>query len=95
MSDNQAEKGPTPHYCCGRDGRRLGTCQGHPRFGEDCPAWDAHVAELFVAPDGENEPTLWRHTNRPDAPSAVLRRCDLPEQHRDLWGRLTEGATRG
>tara|TARA_R100001244_G_scaffold6385_10_gene7522 strand:+ start:611 stop:802 length:192 start_codon:yes stop_codon:yes gene_type:complete len=40
---------------------------------------------LFVAPDGEDEPTLWRATRGPDLPAAVLRRCDLPSEHRDLW----------
>lgn len=76
------------HYCCDRDGGQLNTCPGHATFGEDCLAWDAHMADLFVADDAEGEPTLWRITDRPDYPSAVLRRCDLPPQHRDLWDRL-------
>lgn len=53
------------------------------------------IAEIFVDLDGDREPTLWRRTDRPHAPAAVLRRCDLPCAHRDLWDRLTAafGAT--
>ena len=62
----------------------------------DCPNCDdeqiALANELFVDVDAENEPTLWR--GDPDHnPSAVLRRCDLPAQHRDLWDRFVGGGS--
>lgn len=45
---------------------------------------------LFIALDGEDEPTLWRTTD--GNPSKVLRRCDLPVDHHDLWERLAQAA---
>lgn len=97
----------TAYHCSGRDGARLDTCPGHTRFGEDCPAWDAHMAhagahfeklapgQYGVAPDGENEPSLWRGAPN-GLPMQVLRRCDLAANHRDAWddivGALVGGA---
>lgn len=43
---------------------------------------------FYVAPDAENEPTVWRMTDGLDI--AVVRRCDLSEQYRaDAWDVLT------
>jgi hypothetical protein len=49
------------------------------------------IEPMFVAPDGDGEPTIWRGDLECDRPAAVLRRCDLPAAHRDLWERFVAG----
>lgn len=46
--------------------------------------------DLFIAPDGYGDLTLWRHNqSAPDRPSALVRRCDvLPT----VWDLILKGA---
>ena len=44
------------------------------------------MSTYYEAPDADSEPTLWRAESSDDPrPAALLRRCDLPTQARDLW----------
>lgn len=45
----------------------------------------------FLAPDGENEPTLWRTDER--EPVAVIRRCELSPEGRKLWPLIVQAVT--
>ena len=49
------------------------------------------MSAFFVAPDGENEPTIWREHLYSDD-EALIRQCDLPAKNRDsLWMALIRG----
>lgn len=49
------------------------------------------MSAFYVAPDGEDEPTIWRDKLYSD-PIALIRRCDLPTNNRDsLWRALIRG----
>ena len=52
-------------------------------------------ASLFVAPDGADEPTLWRVTDENANPEALVRLSDLPTQGRFLWETFTAAAIKG
>lgn len=42
------------------------------------------MTRYFLAPDGEDEPTVWRATDRD--PVAVVRRCEVSPE---AWGLVT------
>ena len=45
----------------------------------------------FVAPDGADEPTIWRDRPGRD-PIALIRQCEIPEPHRrEVWTALMLG----
>jgi len=49
-------------------------------------------APYFVAPDGSNEPTIWRQRRYDREPIALIRLCEIPEPHRDeVWTALMLG----
>lgn len=49
------------------------------------PLGHARALGLFIAPDGEDEPTLWQDRRTQD-PVALARRCDV---HEHVWAILT------
>ncbi len=49
------------------------------------------MPRLFIAPDGDGEPSLWMGRTHDDRPEQLLRRCDLPWQHRPFLWSLIEG----
>jgi hypothetical protein len=44
------------------------------------------MMSYFLAPDGNNEPSIWRNEpDHPDYPTQILRQSDLPPSARHLW----------